>query len=165
MPRTSPEPADLDTPQFSLRRLGIGTTLPGRSNCAEDPRRPNERSFTSHGLMCRGPIHRFSSSVYPLGMLVAASVAMGGWVSRSLERGIADKTAFIGKLAVVGLIGIAPVLGIASVAGATPSPNGPGQPGTGGGTGSTSCQNFTTTPGGSASAQSPFNPNGNAGQH
>jgi hypothetical protein len=68
------------------------------------------------------------------------------------------------KLAVVCLIGIAPVVGIAAVAGATPSPNGPGQPGTGGGTGSTSCQNFTTTPGGSASAQSPFNANGQSGQ-
>ena len=69
------------------------------------------------------------------------------------------------RLVCVGLIGIAPVLGIAGIAGATPSPNGPGQPGTGGGDGSTSCSNFTTTPGKSASAQSPFNPNGNAGQH
>jgi hypothetical protein len=67
-------------------------------------------------------------------------------------------------MAFVVLIGIAPMLGIAGVAGATPSPNGPGQPGTGGGTGSTSCQNFTTTPGNAASAQSPFNPNGRAGQ-
>ena len=70
---------------------------------------------------------------------------------------------FVRKMAVIGLIGIAPALGIAGVAGATPSPNGPGQPGTGGGTGSTSCGNFTTTPGNSSSAQSPFNPLGNAG--
>jgi hypothetical protein len=69
------------------------------------------------------------------------------------------------KITVVGLIGIAPVLGMAGVAGATPSPNGPGQPGTGGGDGSTSCSNFTTTPGNSGSAQSPFNANGTAGQH
>jgi hypothetical protein len=67
-------------------------------------------------------------------------------------------------MAFVGLIATASVLGISGVAGATPSPNGPGQPGTGGGNGSTSCQNFTTTPGGSASGQSPFNPNGQAGQ-
>ena len=67
------------------------------------------------------------------------------------------------KMAVVGLFTIAPVLGMAGVASATPSPNGPGQPGTGGGNGSTSCSNFTTTPGNSANAQSPFNPNGNAG--
>ena len=68
------------------------------------------------------------------------------------------------KMAVVALFAIAPVLAISGVAGASPSPNGPGQPGTGGGNGSTSCQNFTTTPGGSASGQSPFNPNGQAGQ-
>jgi hypothetical protein len=68
-------------------------------------------------------------------------------------------------MAVIGLLVSAPVLGLAGMAGATPSPNGPGQPGTGGGTGSTSCQNFTTTPGNSANAQSPFNPNGNAGMH
>ena len=71
--------------------------------------------------------------------------------------------ASIRKLAVVALFGMAPVLGIAGGASATPSPNGPGQPGTGGGNGSTSCASFTTTPGNSASAQSPFNPNGNAG--
>ena len=70
----------------------------------------------------------------------------------------------IRKMAVVCLIGMAPVIGITSAAYATQSPNGPGQPGTGGGTGSTSCQNFTTTPGGSASGQSPFNSNGQAGQ-
>jgi hypothetical protein len=64
------------------------------------------------------------------------------------------------NIAFVALLGIAPLLGVAGVAGATPSPNGPGQPGTGGGNGSTSCSNFTTTPGNSASAQSPFNPNG-----
>lgn len=68
------------------------------------------------------------------------------------------------RMVVAGLITAMPVLGIAGVAAATPSPNGPGQPGTGGGNGSTSCQNFTTTPGGSASGQSPFNPNGQAGQ-
>ena len=71
---------------------------------------------------------------------------------------------FVRKMAVVGVFAIAPVLGLAGTAGANPSPNGPGQPGTGGGTGSTSCQNFTTTPGNAASAQSPFNPNGRAGQ-
>jgi hypothetical protein len=69
------------------------------------------------------------------------------------------------KMACIGLIAVAPVLGIAGVAGATPSPNGPGQPGTGGGDGSTSCSNFTSTPGHSALANSPFNPNGNAGLH
>jgi hypothetical protein len=69
------------------------------------------------------------------------------------------------KMAVVSVIAITPALGIAGLAGATPSPNGPGQPGTGGGDGSTSCANFTSTPGNSASAQSPFNPNGNAGLH
>jgi hypothetical protein len=68
------------------------------------------------------------------------------------------------KMAFVGVLGIASVLGVAGVAGATPSPNGPGQPGTGGGDGSTSCSNFTSTPGNSASAQSPFNPTGQAGQ-
>jgi hypothetical protein len=72
---------------------------------------------------------------------------------------------FLRKMTVVGLIVIAPVLGLAGTAGATPSPNGPGQPGTGGGDGSTSCANFTSTPGNSANAQSPFNPDGNAGAH
>jgi hypothetical protein len=71
---------------------------------------------------------------------------------------------WIGKSPVVGLIAAAPILGLAGAAGATPSPNGPGQPGTGGDNGSTSCQNFMTTPGGSASGQSPFNANGQAGQ-
>jgi hypothetical protein len=80
-----------------------------------------------------------------------------------MERNIANMKTCIRKLAVVGLFGIAPVVGLAGVAGATPSPNGPGQPGTGGGNGSTSCQNFTTTPGGSASGQSPFNPTGQSG--
>ena len=69
----------------------------------------------------------------------------------------------IRKFAVAGLMTAVPVFGMAGVAAATPSPNGPGQPGTGGGDGSTSCSNFTTTPGGSASGQSPFNPNGQAG--
>ena len=68
------------------------------------------------------------------------------------------------KMAVVGVIAIAPALGVAGIAGANPSPNGPGQPGTGGGNGSTSCSNFTTTPGNSANGQSPFNPTGRAGQ-
>ena len=71
---------------------------------------------------------------------------------------------FVRKIAVVGAIAITPALGVAGLAGATPSPNGPGQPGTGGGDGSTSCSNFTTTPGNSANGQSPFNPNGQAGQ-
>ena len=44
---------------------------------------------------------------------------------------------------------------------ANSSPNGPGQPGAPG----TTCQQYTTTPGSSANAQSPFNPNGNAGAH
>jgi hypothetical protein len=47
---------------------------------------------------------------------------------------------------------------------ATPSPNGPGQPGAPG----TTCgnANASMTPGNAASAPgSPFNPNGNAGQH
>lgn len=79
------------------------------------------------------------------------------------EKGLQDMTP-LRKMAVVCVIGIAPVLGIAGGAGATPSPNGPGQPGTGGGNGSTSCQNFMTTPGHSASGQSPFNSNGQAGQ-
>jgi hypothetical protein len=67
-------------------------------------------------------------------------------------------------MAVVGLIAIAPALGVAGMAGATPSPNGGGQPGTGG-AGLTSCQIYTTTPGNSANAQSPFNSAGNAGMH
>jgi len=71
---------------------------------------------------------------------------------------------FVRKIAVVGAIAITPALGVAGLAGATPSPNGPGQPGTGGGDGSTSCSNFTTTPGNSANGQSPFNANGQAGQ-
>ncbi len=53
--------------------------------------------------------------------------------------------------------------GLAGVAGATPSPNGPGQPGAPG----TTCgsPNATSTPGNAATAQSPFNAAGNAGQH
>jgi hypothetical protein len=55
-------------------------------------------------------------------------------------------------------------VGAVGIASATPSPNGPGQPGTGGGDGSTSCSNFTSTPGNSASSHgSPFNPDGQAG--
>ncbi|HLG72384.1 MAG TPA: hypothetical protein VK009_18360 [Chloroflexota bacterium] len=42
---------------------------------------------------------------------------------------------------------------------AATSPNGPGQPGAP----NTTCQTFTTTPGGSSGAQSPFNANGQAG--
>jgi hypothetical protein len=58
------------------------------------------------------------------------------------------------------------VLNLATVGAvfATPSPNGPGQPGAPG----TTCGNANTsmTPGNAASAAgSPFNPNGNAGQH
>lgn len=42
---------------------------------------------------------------------------------------------------------------------ANPSPNGPGQPGAP----NTTCQQFTQTPGKASNAQSPFNPNGQAG--
>ena len=51
----------------------------------------------------------------------------------------------------------------ASAAWATPSPNGPGQPGAPG----TTCGNANTmsTPGKAADANSPFNPDGNAGLH
>jgi hypothetical protein len=51
----------------------------------------------------------------------------------------------------------------ATAAFATPSPNGPGQPGAPG----TTCgsPNATSTPGNAANANSPFNPDGNAGQH
>jgi hypothetical protein len=42
---------------------------------------------------------------------------------------------------------------------ATQSPNGPGQPGAP----NTTCQLFTITPGNSAVANSPFNPNGQSG--
>jgi hypothetical protein len=46
---------------------------------------------------------------------------------------------------------------------ATTSPNGPGQPGAPG----TTCgsPDATSTPGNAANANSPFNPDGNAGQH
>lgn len=70
----------------------------------------------------------------------------------------------VGKIAVAWLICAAALFGFAGIAAANPSPNGPGQPGTGGGNGSTSCQTFATTPGSSATAASPFNPNGQAGQ-
>ena len=62
------------------------------------------------------------------------------------------------------IAGIALTLGLAAQAFATPSPNGPGQPGAPG----TTCgsSNAMQTPGGSDSAQgSPFNANGVAGQH
>ena len=49
---------------------------------------------------------------------------------------------------------------LASPAFADQSPNGPGQPGSSGGT---TCQLFTVTPGNSANGQSPFNPTGQAG--
>jgi len=51
----------------------------------------------------------------------------------------------------------------ASAAWATPSPNGPGQPGAP----STTCgdPNATSTPGNAANANSPFNPDGKAGLH
>jgi hypothetical protein len=51
----------------------------------------------------------------------------------------------------------------ATAAFATPSPNGPGQPGAPG----TTCgsPNATSTPGKAADANSPFNPDGNAAQH
>lgn len=42
---------------------------------------------------------------------------------------------------------------------ATPSPNGPGQPGAP----TTTCSQYTQTPGNSANAESPFNPNGQSG--
>lgn len=52
------------------------------------------------------------------------------------------------------------VLLAVNVAAATPSPNGPGQPGAP----NTTCAQFTVTPGNSAYANgSPFNPNGTAG--
>lgn len=55
-----------------------------------------------------------------------------------------------------------------SAAFANPSPNGPGQPGTGGTTPpsgiQTSCQNYTTTPGNSASNNgAPYSPTGHSG--
>jgi hypothetical protein len=51
----------------------------------------------------------------------------------------------------------------ATAAFATPSPNGPGQPGAPG----TTCgsADATSTPGKAADANSPFNPDGNAGLH
>ena len=55
--------------------------------------------------------------------------------------------------------GIVLNLVISGSAFASPSPNGPGQPGAPG----TTCQQFTETPGNSANAQSPFNPNGQSG--
>jgi hypothetical protein len=59
-------------------------------------------------------------------------------------------------------------IGAVGIASATPSPNGPGQPGTGGTTPpggvQTSCANYQSTPGNSAGSNgSPFNPNGQAG--
>jgi hypothetical protein len=62
------------------------------------------------------------------------------------------------------LIAGALTLGVIAPAFATPSPNGPGQPGAPG----TTCGNANTsmTPGHSASSNgAPFNPNGNAGLH
>src|SRR6185437_9718122 len=63
----------------------------------------------------------------------------------------------IGGIAVGGMVVLAP--GIAS---ATPSPNGPGQPGS---VGVVTCQVFTTKNGNAMNAASPFNPTGNAGLH
>jgi len=50
---------------------------------------------------------------------------------------------------------------MAGIVSATPSPNGPGQPGAPG----TTCDQYHATPGHSANSNSPFNPNGNAGLH
>jgi hypothetical protein len=67
--------------------------------------------------------------------------------------------------AIAGIIaGVSLTLATTGAAWATPSPNGPGQPGAPG----TTCgsANASMTPGHAASAPgSPFNPNGNAGQH
>lgn len=52
-------------------------------------------------------------------------------------------------------------LTLTGVSFADPSPNGPGQPGAP----NTTCQQYTTTPGKAADAQSPFNSLGNAGTH
>jgi hypothetical protein len=65
-------------------------------------------------------------------------------------------------LAAIAVGGV--VLFIPGVAGATPSPNGPGQPGAP----NTTCgsPNAQSTPGGSANAKgSPFNADGVSGQH
>jgi hypothetical protein len=64
------------------------------------------------------------------------------------------KTVLIGAVA-----GLMMAVGIAGTALADPSPNGPGQPGAP----ATTCQQFTTMPGNASNANSPFNPNGNAG--
>jgi hypothetical protein len=61
-------------------------------------------------------------------------------------------------------VGAALSLGLwANGVSATPSPNGPGQPGAPG----TTCgdSNATSRPGNAMNAQSPFNPDGNAGLH
>lgn len=55
--------------------------------------------------------------------------------------------------------GIVLNLVVSSVAFASPSPNGPGQPGAP----TTTCSQYTQTPGNAANAQSPFNPNGQSG--
>jgi hypothetical protein len=52
-------------------------------------------------------------------------------------------------------------LAVSGSAFASPSPNGPGQPGAP----NTTCSQYTATPGKSADANSPFNPNGNSGLH
>lgn len=68
------------------------------------------------------------------------------------------------KSLIAALIAGAVSLSASAAALATPSPNGPGQPGAPG----TTCGSpgATNTPGNAASAQgSPFNPNGNAGLH
>jgi hypothetical protein len=64
-----------------------------------------------------------------------------------------------GKLAGVAIAIVLPALHVVSAV-ANTSPNGPGQPGAP----NTTCQIFTITPGGAASAPgSVFNPNGTAG--
>src|SRR5215467_6943998 len=65
------------------------------------------------------------------------------------------------RLVAVLAFGLTMTLTTAGAALASPSPNGPGQPGAP----NTTCATFTTTPGNSANANSPFNPDGNAGLH
>jgi hypothetical protein len=58
-------------------------------------------------------------------------------------------------------LGLVAATSLPATAFATPSPNGPGQPGAP----NTTCQTFTTTPGNASNAQSPFNSGGTAGMH
>jgi len=62
-----------------------------------------------------------------------------------------------GGLVVGGLVMVAPM-----AASATPSPNGPGQPGS---VGVVTCQVYTAKNGSAVNSASPFNANGNAGLH